>query len=418
MAERKMTMAIIVGNRGFFPDHLARSARTEMIDGARPRWHRPRRARRRADASSARWKRSPTRKHCADAVPAAPRPHRRRASSRCPISATSAPWPTRCAWPRLDVPVLVQASPDEPGQDDASPTGATASAARCRSATTCAQYGIPYSLTALHTVAPRHRRLRAPTCAGSPRSAAWSTACGTCASARSARGRRPSTPCATARRLLEANGITVETLDLSDIVRLGRPLEDDDAGVQRKLAQIQAYVADRRHSRRSAAEDGQARRGHRRTGCARPTSRSAPIQCWTAMEEFFGVVPCTLMSMMSNDLLPSACEADICGTVGMYALALASANAERAGRLEQQLRRRPGQGGVLPLLQPAEGTSSKTRGWTTRKSSPARSARRTPTARIVGRVKAGPMTFARFSTDDVRARCAAMSAKAASPTTR
>ena len=27
----------------------------------------------------------------------------------------------------------------------------------------------------------------------------------------------------------------------------------------------------------------------------------------------FGVVPCTIMSMMSNDLIPSACEVDICG---------------------------------------------------------------------------------------------------------
>jgi L-fucose isomerase-like protein len=42
------------------------------------------------------------------------------------------------------------------------------------------------------------------------------------------------------------------------------------------------------------------------------------------MEEFYGVVPCTLMSMMSNGLMPSACETDITGVVGMYALALAS----------------------------------------------------------------------------------------------
>ena len=48
------------------------------------------------------------------------------------------------------------------------------------------------------------------------------------------------------------------------------------------------------------------------------------LQCWTAMEEFYGVVPCTLMSMMSNGLAPSACETDIAGLVGMYALRLAS----------------------------------------------------------------------------------------------
>jgi len=48
------------------------------------------------------------------------------------------------------------------------------------------------------------------------------------------------------------------------------------------------------------------------------------IQCWTALEEFFGIVPCTLMSMMSESLLPSACEVDITGLLGMYVLQLAS----------------------------------------------------------------------------------------------
>src|SRR4030042_43822 len=42
------------------------------------------------------------------------------------------------------------------------------------------------------------------------------------------------------------------------------------------------------------------------------------------MEEYYGIVPCTLMSMMSNELLPSACETDIAGLVGMLAMVLAS----------------------------------------------------------------------------------------------
>src|SRR5215831_10992532 len=31
MSKKKMTMGVIVGNRGFFPDHLAKSGREEMI---------------------------------------------------------------------------------------------------------------------------------------------------------------------------------------------------------------------------------------------------------------------------------------------------------------------------------------------------------------------------------------------------
>jgi L-fucose isomerase-like protein len=48
------------------------------------------------------------------------------------------------------------------------------------------------------------------------------------------------------------------------------------------------------------------------------------IQCWTSMEENFGVVPCTIMSMSSDSLVPSACETDVAGVVGMLALVLAS----------------------------------------------------------------------------------------------
>jgi L-fucose isomerase-like protein len=48
------------------------------------------------------------------------------------------------------------------------------------------------------------------------------------------------------------------------------------------------------------------------------------IQCWTSLEEYFGVVRCTVMSMLSNDGLSSACEVDVAGVVGMHALQLAS----------------------------------------------------------------------------------------------
>ena len=51
---------------------------------------------------------------------------------------------------------------------------------------------------------------------------------------------------------------------------------------------------------------------------------ASAVQCWDSMEEFFGIVPCAVMSMMSNALRPSACETDVTGAIGMYAMALAS----------------------------------------------------------------------------------------------
>jgi len=52
--------------------------------------------------------------------------------------------------------------------------------------------------------------------------------------------------------------------------------------------------------------------------------QASALQCWTSMEEYYGIVPCAVMSMMSNNLMPSACETDIAGVVGMYAMTLAS----------------------------------------------------------------------------------------------
>ena len=52
--------------------------------------------------------------------------------------------------------------------------------------------------------------------------------------------------------------------------------------------------------------------------------QASAVQCWTSLEENFGVVPCTVMSIMSNGLMPAACETDIAGTVAMMALAYAS----------------------------------------------------------------------------------------------
>ena len=42
------------------------------------------------------------------------------------------------------------------------------------------------------------------------------------------------------------------------------------------------------------------------------------------IEKNYGCAACVTMSMMGEKLMPSACEVDIAGTIGMYALALAS----------------------------------------------------------------------------------------------
>jgi L-fucose isomerase-like protein len=48
------------------------------------------------------------------------------------------------------------------------------------------------------------------------------------------------------------------------------------------------------------------------------------IQCWTSVQQNFGCNVCTLMSMMSERFMPSACEVDVTGVLSMYAMQLAA----------------------------------------------------------------------------------------------
>jgi L-fucose isomerase-like protein len=140
--------------------------------------------------------------------------------------------------------------------------------------------------------------------------------------ARRAAGRR-SIPSASAKSCWSAPGITVETLDLSEVFGRIQKLTDDAAPVKEKLANIGKYVPNGptpQISLTKMAKFGVVVDEWMQANQLNGTS----VQCWTAMQEFFGVVPCTIMSMMSNNLIPSACETDMVGMLAMYALQLAS----------------------------------------------------------------------------------------------
>lgn len=124
-------------------------------------------------------------------------------------------------------------------------------------------------------------------------------------------------------KLLERMGISVETIDLSEILGRISKINNDDIKVTNRSNQLKEYV----------------------NTCGIPEIAilkmakfaiviedfindrelvGTAIQCWTALEEYFGIAPCAVMSMMSNVLIPSACEADIMGLLSMYAMVLAS----------------------------------------------------------------------------------------------
>lgn len=221
----------------------------------------------------------------------------------------------------LNVPVLIHAFPDDPTKLDI----AHRRDSFCGKMSSCNnlyQYGIPYSLTTLHTVDPQSESF-------SKDLRKFAAVCRVVNGLRKARfgqvGARPAAFITVrySEKILERAGISVESADLSEIFGRITKLADSDAAVAAKLKDVKAYICTT-----GISEEGllkMAKFGvimdrfmedHELVGTA--------VQCWTAMEEYFGIVPCAVMSMLSNALKPSACETDITGLVGMYAMALAA----------------------------------------------------------------------------------------------
>jgi L-fucose isomerase-like protein len=125
------------------------------------------------------------------------------------------------------------------------------------------------------------------------------------------------------------------------------------------------------------------------------------VQCWTSLEEFFGVVPCTLMSMMSNANLPSACEVDVCGTISMYALTLASETPAALLDWNNNYGDDPDKAVCFHCSNlPKDFFESSKMDY--QEIIAGTVGRENTFGTIVGKIRPGPMTFARFSTDDRR----------------
>ncbi len=124
-------------------------------------------------------------------------------------------------------------------------------------------------------------------------------------------------------KILELSGIAVETLDLSEVFGNVMQLCDTDRAVKRKLNSIKDYV-----TTKSVPESKLLKMAKFAVVIERWIKQNeldgTAIQCWTSLEEFFGVTPCAVMSMLSESLRPSACEVDITGVLAMYILQLAS----------------------------------------------------------------------------------------------
>jgi L-fucose isomerase-like protein len=396
--KRKMTMGLIVGNRGFFPDHLAKTGRDEMTQalekagiavivlGTEESKHGAVETYEEAKRCAALFKSK------ADAIDGV--------IVTLPNFGDERAIADTLRLARLGVPILVQATPDT--QSKMTITHRRDSF--CGKMSACnnlKQYGIPYSLTTLHTETPDSAEFT--------KDLEWFAAvCRVVKGLRNLRigalGARP-TAFNTVRyseKLLEASGITVETLDLSEVLgRISRMKDTDEAAVQ-KLQSIEKYVSTTDIPQ--AALMKMAKLGTVIDQWMKATDlQISAVQCWTSLEENLGVVPCTVMSMMSDSLLSSACEVDVCGVLGMHALQVASETPSALLDWNNNYGNDPNKAvcfhcSNLPKHFFKEvkmdyqaiiaGTVGKENTFGT----------------CVGKVKSGAMCFARFSTDDTSGR--------------
>jgi L-fucose isomerase-like protein len=319
MSKRKMTLGLIVGNRGFFPDHLAKSGREEMLrilggTGIDVVTLSPEESKYGAVETREESKR------CADLF----KRNRDRIDGvlvTLPNFGEERAIADTLRLAGLQVPVLIQATPDDPKKM----TIASRRDSFCGKMSACnnlRQYGIPYSITTLHTEAPDSIEFA--------KDLDWFTAvCRVVKGFRHLRvgaiGARPAAfnTVRYSEKILESHGISIETLDLSEVLGRIERMSDSDELAQAKLAAIQEYVTTGGVPQQALLKMAKLGAVVDQWMAATEVAISA-VQCWTSIEENLGVVPCTVMSMMSNSLLSSACEVDICGVLAMHALQLAS----------------------------------------------------------------------------------------------
>ena len=300
----------------------------------------------------------------------------------------------------LNVPILVQACSDDLDQFGLE-RRRDAFCGKISACNNLRQYGFKYSLTRDHTSAISSPRFREDL-------EQFLSVCRTVKGLRRVRigavGARPNAFNTTrySEKLLESAGISVNTIDLSEVFGTAATIAGSDPKVKARIDQIRAYADS------SAAPDESMIKMAKFSIVIDDWMNSlgltaTAIQCWSSMQKNYGVNVCTIMSMMSEQMLPSACEVDIAGVVSMYALQLASTRPAALVDWNNNYGDDPDKCvffhcgnwakdflpdiriGTAPILGTVLGEANTV-------------------GALAGRTPAGPVTFGRISTDDLSGR--------------
>ncbi|HLZ53893.1 MAG TPA: L-fucose/L-arabinose isomerase family protein [Verrucomicrobiae bacterium] len=220
----------------------------------------------------------------------------------------------------LNVPVLIQGYPDDLKKLDV----ARRRDAYCGKISVCnnlVQAGIKFSVTNKHVVQPTDDSFIADL-------DKFLAVCRVVNGLRGLRlgavGARPGAfnTVRYSEKLLERHGISVTTVDLSEILGQAEKLDASDKSVVARLKEIKSYAPSQGVPEKPLVQ--MARLGVVLNDWMTAHALDATaIQCWTSVQQNYGCNTCTLMSMMSERFMPSACEVDVTGALTMYAMQLA-----------------------------------------------------------------------------------------------
>ncbi len=394
---QKTTLGVIIGNRGFFPDHLCESGRAEVLrvleeEGITAVTLSP------EDTKFGSVETLQDAEKCAALF----KQHRDEIDGvlvTLPNFGDERGVANTLRWANLNVPALVHAFSD----DATRMTIADRRDSFCGKMSVCnnlRQYGIKFSLTTLHTVDPESENFRTDL-------RRFVSTCRVVRGLRNVRvgalGARPAAfnTVRYSEKLLERMSISVETLDLSEAFGRVERLDDETEAVRAKRQAIEAYA--RTQGVPEAVLNKMARFSVvMEQWMEENRLQATAVQCWTSMEEFFGVVPCTVMSMLSNNLLPSACETDVTGVVGMLALQLASGKPSALVDWNNNYGDDPDKGVVFHCSNLPKHFFADTPKMDYQEIIAGTVGKENTYGTVVGRLKTGPFTYCRVSTDDAQ----------------
>ncbi|MFW9880172.1 MAG: L-fucose/L-arabinose isomerase family protein [Candidatus Thorarchaeota archaeon] len=221
----------------------------------------------------------------------------------------------------LNVPVLVHASSDELDKMDRTHRR-DAFCGKISVTSVLYQYGIPFTLTKYHTCRIKSEIFKEDL-------KRFEKICRIVKKLRNARlgqiGTRPNAfeTVRYSEKILEFYGISIEPIDLSEILGYISQLDNDDPKVKEKQEFIKNYTATNIIPEDSLIKLAKLAVVIENWVLDNELDGFA-FQCWPSIQDNFGVVPCAVMSMFSEGLVPAACEVDITGLIGMLILQLAS----------------------------------------------------------------------------------------------